>query len=302
MFAKRRKKIFPPGTFIPMPARVCAIIQLCLAFTLILWKLAQPFSGEFFTIKSHLLLFEDVIGRSSAVSPSTEQQERLARNRDRFEQVSPKIREEIKTGYDDSRASLQRSFFEKLKQGWIQLVIKTHPFEQAWLFFSIIISVMLLKKVEGATQAIWLLPLLTALYAADNRWHGNPKQIAEEVALFPLESTLMNEYLKVPLSKDILEQRKQLEYGWKLYLVHEWTHETLTEDILSMDQQAEEGEFAFNLKRLQLYLKDKQKRQGVLQEPLWILAIYLFWNIFFAYTGWKHNKNVPMSMPASYYP
>ena len=64
MFRKRTKKIYPPGTFIPTPARVCAIIQLCVAFTVLIWNMATPFAGELFNVKSKMILYHDVMGIS----------------------------------------------------------------------------------------------------------------------------------------------------------------------------------------------------------------------------------------------
>ena len=61
---RRRKKTFPPGTFIPTPQRLMAIAQLCIAFSLLLWYAMQPFMGEYFDLRSRMLLYEYAMGTS----------------------------------------------------------------------------------------------------------------------------------------------------------------------------------------------------------------------------------------------
>ena len=58
------RKTFPPGTFIPTSQRLMAIGQLCLVFSLMLWYMIQPFMGEYFALRSRMLLYEYVMGTS----------------------------------------------------------------------------------------------------------------------------------------------------------------------------------------------------------------------------------------------
>ena len=173
MFRQRVKKDYPADTFIPRPARICAIIQLCLAFSVLLWNISEPFIGEIFTLKSKLLLYHDVMG-----IPSPNQgihKERLIRNAERFKVLSKQMQEQVAKNSQFLQKQLQRSFWDKLKSVAILFAYKISPFELAWIFFSIVIVIMLLKKVEGASQAVWLLPILVACYAADNRLSNKRK-------------------------------------------------------------------------------------------------------------------------------
>lgn len=284
MFAKRPKKIYPPGTFIPTQARVCAIIQLCLAFTVILWNLSEPFAGELFSIKSNLVLYHDVMGTpSNDTSLPEEKRERLKHNAKYFAELSEKQKGLILLGLQKNLDALQRTFFDKLKKSFTTLLIEIPPFEQAWVILSVLISIMLLKRIEGARQVIWLLPLLAALYAFDNRWYGQPPSLPADAQLFPSEQILIENYYKKPLSNNIFEQQAQLQEAWKIYLVKEWTPPAHNKELF--ESQVKRGEFAFNAARLTLIASKSPLNNSTHQhpqEPLPLLALYFFWNIFFA--------------------
>jgi len=289
MFRKREKKTFPPGTFIPTPARVCAIIQLCLAFTIILWHMAQPFSGELFGVKSNLLLYQDVMGIPSHDNPTEEKLSRLKHNHERFQALPSIQKQEIATGYQAVQKELQRTFLDKFIQSWHVLAFEIPAFEQAWLFFSVIISILLLKRVEGAAFAVWLLPLLTALYAFDSRWEGVSSSHSE-AHLYPTELILVTEYLDKPLSDNIFEQKDELQKAWQLYLIKDWAKQEPADDPTEQKLQAEQGEFAFNIMRIEWRSHNKPDNHPgkTPYEPLWVLTLYLFWNTYFAYTAWRN--------------
>lgn len=292
MFRKRQKKHFPPGTFIPMPARVCAIIQLCLAFSVLLWNASEPFVGEIFTLKSRLLFYQDVMGIPTSDQTSPEKVERLTRNAERFKALPKKTGEQLIQNFQIVQKQLQRSFWDKLKSVIALFAYKISPFELAWIFFSIVISIMLLKRVEGAAQAVWLLPLLVALYAADSRLYIKENQNSAESKLFPSEKELVENYIKDPLHENIFDQQKQLMEGWKRYLVVNWTDQTPSEVKEVFDQQAEEGEFNFTLARLELRSKQEHFLTAIKPNPppsLWWLALYFFWNVYFAYTACRYS-------------
>lgn len=294
MFKKRERKQYPPGTFIPTRARVATIIQLSLAFMVIAWNFAQPFMKELFDYKSQLLLYQDAMGISSAATAGdASKQGRLTRNAERFRILPSKLQRQIIGEFELLKELSQRTFFAKLQRSIHILLNEIPPFEQAWLLLSMIIPVLLLKRVEGATQAIWLLPLLTLLYAYDNYFFGlNPSTPAES-RLFPTENEIVYGYLDEPLSANIFEQREQLLWGWKRYLIKEWTGHNEALFSPEFDLQAEEGEHAFNLARIAALSKSTAK--PVLQHPVRelpiLLALYLFWNFFFAFSVWKQISN-----------
>ncbi len=69
---------------LPISKRLWAIIHLCLVFSLILWYIVQPFMGEYFSLKSRLLLYEYVMGTSELLKSHSPQNEKFRRNAERF--------------------------------------------------------------------------------------------------------------------------------------------------------------------------------------------------------------------------
>ena len=253
MFRKRTKKFYPPGTFISTPARVAAILQLCLAFTIVLWYASQPFLGDLFAIRSKMVVYDYV----------------MIQHRTQFNQLPLSQQDRITEEYAALHHQLQTPFLEKLKHTFTDL-LGIPPFELAWLCLSIVVPIMLLKRLEGAVQAVWLLPLLAAAYAVDNRLHAIPLSPSAEEKLFPSEATLVAHYLQEPFSKNIFEQREQLKKSWETYLIDQWSGEIHT---------LEQGEFAFHVARLEAMKTEKASRH---QEGLILLAGYLFWNLSIA--------------------
>jgi hypothetical protein len=285
MFRKRTKKAFPPGTFIPTPARVVVILQLCLAFTLLAWNAGLPFMGELFANKAKMFLYQDVRGIANPEKVDVESIQKLQRNAHRFEKLSLQQREHLAQTYAGLQTPSDSTFLFKLKRSIHLLLVELPPFELAWLVFSVVISIMLLKKVEGATLAVWLLPLVVFAYGVDNRLNGKGSGLTEEAKLFPTEETIVADYLKKPLSANVFEQREQLVRGWQLYLVEAWAKQTPSTDPKVFQEQMEAGEFAFNVARLEKMALDNHLSTPPLhkKEPLAILALYLIWNNFFAW-------------------
>ena len=291
MFRKRQKKYFPPDTFIPKPARICAIIQLCLAFSVLLWNASEPFVGEIFTLKSRLLFYQDVMGIPAKDNISIEKVERLNRNADRFKSLPNQTKNQLVDNYQVIQKQLQRSFLDKITSVISLFAHRISPYELAWIFFSIVISILLLKRIEGAAQAVWLLPLLAAAYAVDSRWYGTSDQLSLESRLFPSEKELIENYIKEQLSHDVFVQQEQLLNGWKRYLIVKWGHQHPSEDHMIFEKQTEDAEFNFTLARLELRSKQKdffilEKNQSIPSYPL--LILYFFWNTYFAYTAWTY--------------
>lgn len=286
MFRKRTKKTYPPGTFIPTPARVFAIIQLCLAFTVILWNASQPFAGEFFALKSRLLLYEDAMGVASA---SAEQKDRLLRNKERFQALPDSHQQQLKAEAAALQRALGRSFWSKLADAADFFLFKIPLYERAWLILSVILPILLLKRVEGASLAVWLLPCVAACYAIDSTLYGLPGAPSLEQRLFPSEQTLVETHIGGPLSDSLLEQQKQLASGWKHYLVLNWANTQPSSDPAVFEIQAEEGAFAFTLARLGAQSLEIPANRNP-RQPLLFLLIYFVWNTLFAYAAWKHAK------------
>lgn len=264
MFRKRVKKNFPAGTFIPTPIRVFAILHLCLAFTILLWNAGVPFMGDLYQIKSKMVLFQEVMDQKL------------------FQTLPEKEKRDILQHYQNIQSQLKIPFQQKLTRSIEQLLFKVPPFKLAWLFFSIVISIQLLMRIEGAVQAVWLLPLLAGAYALDNRLNHSPAQLTQAELLFPSESFLVEQYVREPLSQQILEQQQQLKMGWKHYLIDQWDPQ---------HDNSERGEFYFNLERLKRTINEKSVNKPI-REPLFLLALYLFWNLSYALIAKKSLTNL----------
>lgn len=277
MFHKRKKKIFPPGTFIATPARIAAILHLCLAFTLFLWITSQPFMGDLFSIKSEMLLYESLFDQSQLM-----------------EKLPPSQQKNIESEYEALKSKLRTPFLEKFKTMLLLLFVHTPALKLTWLFFSFVIALMLLMRIEGAAIACWILPIITLSYAIDNQMYMNSEPSDLDRGIFPSEKYIVLHYLEEPLSSDIYKQQAELTKGWQHYLVKEWAKENPADDRAVFMHQIAKGEFAFNLARLQV-----RKGNPILaiekppqKQPIGILSLYLAWNCFFAFMAyWYVARN-----------
>lgn len=288
MFGK--KKVFPEGTFIPNKTRMVVIIQLCLAFALITWSAIQPFMGEFFSHKTRLNIYQMVMGNPQLIHTVPEEtkneiKEKINRNHSRFLLLPIDVQEKIQTQYKDLNAPTKTTFLEKTKRAFNILIFEIPPFSQAWIFFSIILSILLLLRIEGAQAASYLLPFIVLIYGMNNFLFAPLPPKSPDHSLFPSEKMIVENYLDEPFSHQILEQKEQLTKGWKRYLVQNWTKQEPSKDKALFEQQVEEGEFFFQMARL-----DKLSGQPLIdtktmlrtKEAPFVLMLYLGWNLFFA--------------------
>lgn len=282
MFRKRVKKTFPPGTFIPTPARVVAIIQLCLAFTALIWACGYPFMGDLYATKSKLLLYQNIMG----IAPTHDKAYKMLMedNAIRFQKLPEEQQTRILNKYKELNAQIDMPFLSKIKRSFHILAIEISPYEQAWIFFALFISFLVLLRIEGGTQAAWLLPLIIVLYGLSQLTGSHKNNRNEEERLFPTEEQLVQNYLKHPLNANILEQQAELKHAWKLYLVDIWAHETPSENPEILQKQSEKGEFTFNLARIQAVSSQKGNGNSSYNQKisLGMLILYFMWNIFFA--------------------
>ena len=161
------------------------------------------------------------------------------------------------------------------------LVVETPPMIQAWLFFSFLIPILLLLRIEGAVYVVWLLPVVTLAYLIDNQFYEKPAKPSSDAALFPSEKIILERYVKEPLDSNIFKQEDQLKKGWQLYLIDEWAQEKPSANSNEARLQAENGEFAFNVERLRRM--DIKEDRFWHRESIWILGLYLVWNALFAF-------------------
>ena len=279
--SSRVRKEFPPGTFIPTPQRLMAIGQLCIAFSLLLWYAVQPFMGEYFTLRSRMLLYEYVMGTSDSLKKEVGQEEKLQRQAKRFEQLTENQKDLVIRDYQQLQEYAKRPTFQKVVDGVNTLIFAIPPFEQAWIFFSIMIAIFILLKVEGARLAAWLLPLIVIAYAFDNQLTGKVFS-SPDLKLFPTEENIVHNYLNEPLSPLLFKQKEQLEEGWRRYLIDQWS----THQQESDDQRLEEAEFQFTLARLHLlHAQPRSEWLNTFHEKLSLVSLLFFlgWNTLFAW-------------------
>lgn len=275
MYRRRIQQEFPPNTFIPFPARVVAILQLCLAFSLLLWQASQPFMGDLFRIKSQMLMYQDVMGIGDE-----NHKIRLERNAEHFAALPDNLKRILVEKYDFLQEQLSHSFRQKLHRLFHLFAYGISSYELSWILFSVIIAILVLKRTEGAQHATWILPGLALLFLFDNHRNGVVADTPEN-SLFPSEQEIVQNYLQEPFSKDIFQQREQLLKGWHVYLVKEWAKEDPSEMLPLFQQQAEKGEFLFNVSRL-LKQNPFQNHSSPKKSHLFLLFLYLGWNLFFA--------------------
>lgn len=248
--------------------RVLAIVQLCLAFSLMLWVLAEPFTGEYFATRSSLLLFQTATGKGDKFVAA----DKLQRHAERFAQLSPERQETLLKGYRDLEKQTQRSFASKAQDSAKALLLDLPPFAQAWLVFSVAIAILLLLSVEGAAKAAWLLPIITLCYVVDDRMHYVAPPPSADERILPNE-----EYLTQHYGSNLLQ-------SWQRYLVVEWAGEEPREDAQTFALQVEAGEHALTVARIEAWLNQPhtKKEPSNSQIPFPLLALYLLWNFTFA--------------------
>lgn len=268
-----KKKISYPS--LSTGKKIFVILQLCFAFSLLLWCLFQPYMGDFFRIRSHQLLYDYVLGQGNSIKDS----DKLIRNAERFKELPEAKQADILKQYSRIQSALNIPFSTKFLSS-LQFYAKNIPsFEFAWIFFSILISIYLLKGRPGATQAVWLLPIITLFYGLDNHFYGSNPILEPDRILFPEERIIANDAIG-----DWKNQEDQLRQGWKRYLIKEWS--TLAPaDKMDEASLLEEAEFNFTLARIEIYQSSGMKpwvAPSNEKEGLATLGLFLLWNLFFA--------------------
>lgn len=301
MFKKRTKKTFPAGTFLPFPERVLAIINLCLTFTLLIWCLANPFLSKYFDIKSKTLLYQFVIGESKSFenidkNKNVLQSSLAERNYQKFKDLPFEKQKNLLNEFKNLHTPLQLNFFEKCAVAIRHLIEEVPPLKLSWIFFSIVITILALKKVEGAKEVIWILPAIAICYLISISFNQNEiNSVKKEKDIFPSEKYLINRYLNGTLSSGIVQQRSELLRGWQLYLIEEWSGMKLSEEDLTnpiiFQKGVEEGEYRFTLARIELSkdLETNIKKREV--ESSVLVGMYVIWNLIFAFTIGRKKDN-----------
>lgn len=258
--------------------RLFAILQLCLAFSMILWVFAAPFTTEHFNTHSSLLLYQTATGKGHRFVPA----EKLARHAERFAQLEAARQQSIMAAYERLEKRAQRPFSSKLADSFAALLLDLPVFIQAWIFLSVVISIMLLLGIEGAINAIWLLPVIILCYAVDNQVHGVIPPPSPDALRLPSEHYLMSRY-KGPSLKD----------AWELYLITEWASKVPESDPEAFRLQIEAGEHALTVARVEDLMKSQSLNRMTssgTKKPLFFLCGLVVWNLVVAIAAQKRTK------------
>ncbi len=241
--------------------KILIICHLCLAFSFLFWLLLQPYVKAIVAYKSQLALYEMVHEKNEL-----------------FQQLSPSDQRLILEGYSVALQKTVPSFWKALGSHFLSA---TPPFALAWLFFSILISFLLLFQIEGASKTVWILPMLVVGYA----YFQQP--ILKKETLFPSENYVLDHYV----DSEGGNSREKLLRGWHRYLVKEWAKEgSVTESTI------EKGLFFFNIARLKWILEGKGDEviEASFASSLSFFRIFCYsvWNILFAWIVSRKEKSI----------
>ncbi|MCH9627687.1 MAG: hypothetical protein S4CHLAM2_13290 [Chlamydiales bacterium] len=259
----------------PRKKKIFIILHLIFTFTFFSWLLMKPYVLEVMAKKSQLALYEMVIEKESL-----------------FRSLPTEEQKQITEGFENARTRSGPSLMHAVGRLFF---VDTSVFALAWIFFSIAICLLLLFHIEGATLAIWILPLLVVGYGYD--LYASRAEKPE--GLFPKEAYVHEHYID---SQEALSKRELLQKGWHRYLITEWAHTEPSSDPEAFQKQLDRGLFAFNIARLNWIQEGKGDEivlAGFAAPPSFFRVLsYFLWNTLFAWMITRHKK-VSRSAPLS---
>jgi hypothetical protein len=257
--------------------KILILCHLSLAFTYFCWLLMQPYIKEMIIQKSELALYETVMKKDSLLR-----------------QLPPLDQVILLEGYAEARQNKGPSLLHEVGRLFF---IDTPPFALAWLFFSLVICLLLLFRIEGALLSVWLLPFCVIGYAYF--LYDSPQKRGE--SLFPSEEYVLTTYVE-SAENNAMGRRERLLLGWHRYLVQEWALEEPSEDLTLFSEQLDKGLFAFNVARLKWIIEGKDDEivlAGFTTPPsLLRIACYFIWNLFFAWFINRKEKHLSAVAPS----
>lgn len=233
---------------IPKRIRIFCIIQLCIAFSVLLWILCSPFTESLYESKKTLSTIRWLVDDQSEY----------------FDQTAPEVKNQIFKLEAAASRSMQESFLNKSKQSIENLFLGIPISKLLWLLLALLLPILVLKQVDGARELFWLFPVLAVFYALQNFPATAPEPI------YPSESYLENRYLESPITGSIEQQKNLLEQAWKKFIVTEWSKESVS---ASDEEKFVNGLYHFILN------KTLQESSGPSKPGPWTLACYFIWNL-----------------------
>lgn len=234
-------------------ARIACILQLCVAFSVLLWILGSPFTEALYENKKSLGELKWITTEHSEMFQTLPQ---LEQNR-------------LLTLQERVTIRMQEPFMQKLAKSVEGLFVGMPVSKLIWLLLAVILPIMVMKQTEGAREAFWMLPALAIIYA----WQLMPLQTPESI--YPTESYLESKYMEKPLAGSMEIQKNNLELAWKDYVVTEWSKAP------AYATQAEK--FANGLYHFIVQKTLMEQEQPVPKPGAWTLMCYVVWNLFAAF-------------------
>lgn len=258
----------------PKHVRLCAIVQLCLTCSWMLLLFLAPFTGEHFAIRSDLLLFEHVtgIGEGRFIPKET-----LQASQERFAKLSKAQQHVILEGYRYLENAAQMPASSRVKRALWLLTHQEAPFLQAWFVAGMVLPILLLLRREGSVRALWILPLITGLYACSHFLYSVQDTPSADAALFPTEEQLRVYEDPAVTYTSSFERMKD---AWQRYLVRYFSPST---PLLETAFSIAEAEYQFTLARVLAKITHPTHMSHTFpKRSNLFLALFLGWHLLFA--------------------
>jgi len=251
--------------------RVLTIIHLCLAMILLTWFASYPFLGQRFALMQKLFLVHNVTGNQELLSYVSDVKKvntssTLLETHDLFQNLPSEEKNRIHRDREWLEKKLASPLPLKLKELKDLFFHELSPYLLAWIVFSIAICFLILFGIHGSEAAVWLLPLLAAIYAVHSLYFAPVKPPSPAEGLFPSRELLQH----------YADKEGSPEKGWKAFLIDNW----------SDDQTLVSGKFHFHLEWLKKSREDSAYSTSPTfhhREPIFLLLLFFGWNLVFSY-------------------
>jgi hypothetical protein len=234
-------------------ARIACILQLCVAFSVLLWILGAPFTEALYENKKTLTELEWITIEHSEM----------------FKNLPQERQEQIIAIQQRAQQGLQETFRQKIVKSVEGLFLGIPVSKIIWLILALILPIMVMKQVEGSREVFWLLPILAIVYT----WQMLPLQIP--TSIYPTESYLESKYMSAPLSGSIDMQKNNLELAWKAYIVAEWSKAPA---YATNAEKFADGLYHFIVQKTLVEHGQPEPKPGP-----WTLMSYIAWNFLAAW-------------------
>lgn len=267
-------KSVPKSTYgLPKFIRILVIIHLCFVFTFLAWEGIYAFSKESLSKKSKLELFQFAFAKEPHENNATY-----------LNELPDSEKRLLDSKHQEILETKGNSFFQNVLSMVHAWSFEISPWFQTWILFSLLSCFFILFRIKGVQIAIWVLPITILGYAYFHHVVLEPVKPAMS-SLVPSESELIGKYLDHPLRASITDQKNDLEFAWKHYLIDRWSHEVASIDPDVFYTQAERGYYMFivaNLKSSNTQTIDTFTSPLFLRAPFLLVCLYFIWNTFFA--------------------